>query len=93
MSIPKGVTVTADLHVLCIWDYFKSLDSISLFLAPDPEARPTSFMLPSDPLVENCDYRCEECGKGAGGMTVFSMLRTLEEVSDGQKAFDLKVKI
>ena len=50
-------------------------------------------MLPSDPLVENCDYRCEECGKGAGGMTVFSMLRTLEEVSDGQKAFDLKVKV
>ena len=50
-------------------------------------------MIPSDPLVENCEYVCEECGKSAGGMTVFSMLRTLEEVSDSQKAFDLKVNI
>ena len=56
-------------------------------------AKPTSFMIPSDPLVENCEYVCEECGKSAGGMTVFSMLRTLEEVSDSQKAFDLKVNI
>ena len=37
--------------------------------------------------------RCGSCGKTAGGMTVFSMLRTLEEVSDGQRAFDLKVHI
>ena len=35
---------------------------------------------------------CEECGKTAGGMTVFSMLRTLEEVSDGQTTFDLRVR-
>ena len=49
-------------------------------------------MVPSEPLVENCEFRCGACGASAGGMTVFSMLRTLEEVSDGQKAFDLKVR-
>ena len=49
-------------------------------------------MVPSDPLVENCEFRCGSCGASAGGMTVFSMLRTLEEVSDGQKAFDLRVR-
>ena len=48
-------------------------------------------MIPADPLLENSEYRCEKCGHTAGGMTVFSMLRTLEEHSDGQKAFDLKV--
>ena len=50
-------------------------------------------MLPSEPLVENCEYSCGNCGKTAGGMTVFSMLRTLEEVSESQNVFDLKVEI
>jgi uncharacterized protein YegJ (DUF2314 family) len=49
-------------------------------------------MVPSDPLVDQSNYVCLNCGKIAGGATVFSMLKTLEEEDEAQTAYQLEVR-